>query len=160
MEGEKMNRFTLTDFVKESNRIEGISSTNPMMLDHDIKAHEDFLTLRSITVADLEWFVSKVQPGAVLRRKLGMNVRVGDYVAPDGGDEVEWRLEKMLRWVSNDQRHADPFAMHLKYENIHPFTDGNGRSGRALWLWMMGGIENAPLGFLHTFYYQTLKGSE
>lgn len=28
---------------------------------------------------------------------------------------------------------------------------------RALWLWVMGGIENAPLGFLHTFYYQTLE---
>ena len=39
----------------------------------------------------------------------------------------------------------------------HPFTDGNGRSGRALWLWQMN--NHAPFGFLHTFYYQTLENS-
>jgi hypothetical protein len=39
-----------------------------------------------------------------------------------------------------------------------PTTDGNGRSGRALWLWCMRG--RAPLGFLHQFYYQTLGAAE
>ena len=37
--------------------------------------------------------------------------------------------------------------------------DGNGRSGRVLWLYNMGGIERVPLGFLHTFYYQALDAS-
>lgn len=43
-------------------------------------------------------------------------------------------------------------------------TDGNGRSGRALWAWMMlcrggsyGRAKVIELGFLHTFYYQTLE---
>ena len=52
---------------------------------------------------------------------------------------------------------SSAYVLHCRYESLHPFTDGNGRSGRALWLWMMGGIEEAPLGFLHTWYYQSLE---
>ena len=52
---------------------------------------------------------------------------------------------------------ASPFAVHVAYENLHPFMNGNGRSGRALWLWHMGGIEKVPLGFLRTWYYQSLQ---
>ena len=54
---------------------------------------------------------------------------------------------------------AGAWALHKHFESLHPFLDGNGRTGRALWLWMMGGIAQVPLGFLHTFYYQTLRYS-
>lgn len=47
-----------------------------------------------------------------------------------------------------------PWEVHIAYEMLHPFTDGNGRSGRMLWAWQM---RNFPLDFLHTFYYQTLN---
>jgi hypothetical protein len=50
-----------------------------------------------------------------------------------------------------------PLEAHVRYETLHPFTDGNGRTGRALWYWMMVGSSRADLGFLHAFYYQTLK---
>ena len=47
---------------------------------------------------------------------------------------------------------------HNDYENLHPFTDGNGRSGRMLWAWQMRNDDDAMArGFLHTFYYQTLS---
>ena len=54
---------------------------------------------------------------------------------------------------------ATPFGIHLRYETLHPFMDGNGRSGRILWAWQMLHHDIAPgirLGFLHAFYYQTL----
>lgn len=63
-------------------------------------------------------------------------------------------LERTLKIASEIM---SPFTTHLRYESIHPFSDGNGRSGRALWLWQMKG--RAPLGFLHQFYYQTLAAS-
>ena len=151
-----MTAFTLSDFVSESNRIEGIC--RPPLAD-EIDIHKRLLVLKRISVEDLEDFVNVVQPGAALRRARGMNVRVGDHVAPSGGPEIVHRLEEFLKishHPSSSVRRAGAFRVHCQYETLHPFTDGNGRSGRALWLWMMGGVERAPLGFLHHFYYQTL----
>lgn len=142
--------FTLRDFVTESNRIEGLGPAKP----HEVKAHERLLAAPVVTVRLLEDFVAVVAPGATLRRNAGMNVRVGNHMPPPGGRFVEEALEGVLRgpW-------KNPYEQHLMYETLHPFMDGNGRSGRALWLWAMGGIERAPLGFLHHFYYQTLNQS-
>ena len=40
--------------------------------------------------------------------------------------------------------------------------DGNGRSGRALWLWQMVNQHNYDmrLGFLHLWYYQSLQAGQ
>ena len=140
--------FSIIDFVRESNRIEGIKRepTNA-----EIEAHLDFLDAKEIYVSHFELFVEQVQPNARLRRLPHMNVRVGNHIPPTGGPGVEASLNGLLHCVS------DPWKAHCMYEDLHPFTDGNGRSGRVFWLRLMGGIEAAPLGFLHHFYYQTLS---
>ncbi|MCB7127926.1 MAG: Fic family protein [Candidatus Brocadiales bacterium] len=127
----------LIDFVRESNRIEGILRYPTNV---EIVAHEWFLEAAVITVPILEEFVSAVQPGAILRRKIGLNVRVGDHIPPSGGPQIEPCLETILR----DAAAQGAYGTHIDYEDLHPFTDGNGRSGRALWLWMMGGISPRP----------------
>ena len=139
--------WTLEDFVRESNWIEGILR-DPT--EDEIRAHERLVSLDKITVMDLEIFVTLVQPGAVLRSQIGRDVRVGNHIAPRGGPDIEFSLINILDRAGD----RGVYETHLAYEKLHPFTDGNGRSGRALWLWHMGG--NAPIGFLHQFYYQTL----
>lgn len=122
----------LQDFVTESNRIEGINRppTNP-----EIMAHANFLQLRTPISADLTHLVNTLQPGAVLRTDPDLNVRVGRYIAPPGGPDIEPALDHILKQARGVN--GSPWSIHCDYELLHPFTDGNGRSGRALWLWMM-----------------------
>ena len=140
-------------FIRESNYIERVDGDLSM----EFPMAAGFLSQESVTLGALEAAVSIFEPGAKLRRKVGMDVRVGKHVAPAGGPEIRTRLENLLTHM---HKHA-PYAVHRSYEELHPFTDGNGRSGRLLWLWMMVKRDGQmpPLGFLHTWYYSSLAAS-
>jgi hypothetical protein len=145
-------RFSLEDFVRESNRIEGITR-DPT--GDEIDAHAAFINVSFPCTSDLEGFVAIIAPGHRLRDKHGLDVRVGNHIAPRGGPEIRQALDTLLARVAEGADLYHPWQCHIDYETLHPFTDGNGRSGRALWLWQM---QTAPIGFLHQFYYQTLSG--
>ena len=62
-----------------------------------------------------------------------MNVVVGNHRPPPGGPQIAIELSKLIQLaIDND---ATPFAIHRRYEKLHPFQNGNGRSGRILWAW-------------------------
>lgn len=147
--------YTLKDFVTESNRIEDI--TRPVTR-IELEATKKFLALPELTVKDLQDLVGAYTAGqvhrAVLRDRNGLNVSIGGYYPPSGGPEVRQDLQQLLNLVNG--REISSYDAHLAYEKLHPFTDGNGRSGRAVWLWQQ---RVAPIGFLHAFYYQTLRNS-
>lgn len=141
--------FTLRDFVRESNRIEGIGRVRPV----EIQAHELFLE-RPPTVAAIEALVDSIA-GAALRDRYGMNCRIGAHLPRLGGPHIRVELEALVHEILAGR--LTPCEAHCTYKTLHPFMDGNGRSGRALWIREMGGIARVPLGFLHTFYYQSLQ---
>lgn len=150
----------LRRFVEESNLIEGI--VRPPT-DKEIAAHWFLLKLPELCVDDLCTFVTVVQPDAVLRTQLGLDVQVGHHVAPPGGYAVRAELAELLR-EANHRRRMSCYEVGCAYQHLHPFTDGNGRSGRALWLWQMTrrsvhyprGAYRAGVSFLHEWYYQSL----
>jgi len=144
----------ILDHIRESNRIEGIEREPTT---GEVQAHIDFLGLDEITIADLERFVSVYQPGAVLRLRPGMNVRVGAYYPPEGGEHIREQLQALLDEINAGV--VTSWHAHLAYEALHPFTDGNGRSGRMLWYWMVRETSFVHLGFLHSWYYQTLAAA-
>lgn len=141
------------DFIIESNLIEGIDR---FPSEAEIEEHERFINLPVVTVKDLVQFVSIYQPNAQLRNKAGLNVRIGHHIPPAGSPDVENQLKELL----DELELMTQFEVHCLYEMLHPFTDGNGRSGRALWAWhMVNTVGGYPLGFLHHFYYQSLEAS-
>ena len=151
-----MDDVKLKEFLAESNRIEGITRE---VTDIELSAARQFIELAVLRVVDVEWIVNIFEPGAKLRDRPGMNVRVGGYVAPSGGPDIKAALEHILEIACGYHYFANSeFDKHRKYELLHPFTDCNGRSGRLLWLWMMKkNGRSAPLGFLHHWYYQSLE---
>lgn len=146
--------FTYTDFIKESNRIEDIHREPT---EAEIAEFTRFMALKKVTLDDVIQFVSVYQPNATLRDQPGMNVQVGDHIAPSGGIDIKTRLMDIIEDANLYCRNQEQaYFIHHRYERLHPFMDGNGRSGRMLWAWMM---QNTSRGFLHIWYYQTLQYS-
>lgn len=59
---------------------------------------------------------------------------MGAYHTPPEPVVVPEQMERLVRDLSNEKLHPIESAalFHLKFEGIHPFTDGNGRTGRLI----------------------------
>jgi len=139
------------DLVAESNRIEGIDRPPT---EAEIREHERFVRLETLTISELQSFVKIFQPNARLRSFPRMDVQVGSYVPPKGGEHIVAQLQALVNYVNAEK--LSPWEAHMQYERLHPFTDCNGRSGRILHHWQLR-RSSRSLGFLHEFYYQTLQ---
>ena len=100
----------------------------------DTKAKEQELTLDGLLLLH-KMLISNIRDDVAGRfRKDGEWVRVASHIAPDP-KEVVGRLEKMLA-AYNANSHENIIKrialLHLTFENIHPFVDGNGRIGRVI----------------------------
>lgn len=152
-----MNIAYLHRFISESNMIEHIFDYDE---DNETKIYKIFLNRNHITIDFLKAFVQAIQPGVLLRDRIGLNVQVGQHIPIPGGPAVVTEFMDLLEWANN--WYNDLWKTHIDYETLHPFTDGNGRSGRVLWLWQMqrrNTFTAESLTFLHSFYYQTLGKS-
>lgn len=151
----RVHPIDIHKFLVESNRIEGITK----VIAEELGAAQEILNSGLITKRDLANYVNiTAGPGACLRSKPGDDVFVGTHRPIRGGPAVVEQLELILELVNQD--HETPYHYHHRYETLHPFMDGNGRSGRLLWAWQMLKFDYWPgisLGFLHAFYYQTLE---
>jgi Fic family protein len=93
--------------------------------------HEDIFRLHRILAAGI------MEQGDAGRYRT-IRARVGQYVAPPPED-VSGLMFEWLTWWNKESAKLSPVLtsaiLHHRFESIHPFADGNGRTGRALALW-------------------------
>lgn len=151
----KQETRLIKEFIEESNHIEGINREPTIQ---EIEEFTKFLSLEVVHLENLVDFVKVYQPDARLRDLPHLNVRIGTYIPPRGGHLVVSELERLLDDV--EVGNLGSYQVHQRYERLHPFTDGNGRSGRALWAWQQFkkyGYRGLSLKFLQRWYYQSLS---
>jgi len=80
-------------------------------------------------------------------------VRVGQY-RPRPPDAVSGLMFELLEWWNQPAKTLSPVLssaiLHYRFEAIHPFADGNGRTGRTL--------PPLPSGIASMLFKQTIKG--
>jgi len=100
----------------------------------DKRAKEQELSLSMILILH-KMLISNIRDDIAGRfRKDNEYVRVGNHIAPGPGEIID-RLDKMLSKynASNYENIIKRIAaLHLTFEYIHPFVDGNGRIGRVI----------------------------
>jgi len=72
-------------------------------------------------------------PGTVLK-----NESTGEvvYTSPSGEKEIMALMDNLEKYINDDYDSVDPLiklaVIHYQFETIHPFYDGNGRTGRII----------------------------
>ena len=114
--------------------------------------HEDVLRLHGIIAGEV------MDQGEAGRYRT-MRVRVGAYVPPPP-EEVSGLMFEFLEWWNKDSPALSPVLssaiVHYRFEAIHPFADGNGRTGRALALWELyrRGFDSHHIFSVDEFYWE------
>ncbi|MDD2235745.1 MAG: Fic family protein [Kiritimatiellae bacterium] len=95
------------------------------------RTHEDLFHLHAIMAGQV---MDQGEAGAY--RKI--RVRVGPHIPPPPS-AVSGLMFELLEWWNKESVLLSPVLssaiLHYRFEDIHPFADGNGRTGRALALW-------------------------
>jgi Fic family protein len=93
--------------------------------------HADILELHQILAGEV------MDQGEAGKYRM-ITVRVGPY-RPPPPDAVSGLMFELLAWWNTAAKQLSPVLssaiLHYRFEAIHPFADGNGRTGRALALW-------------------------
>jgi Fic family protein len=88
-----------------------------------------------------------------------IRVRVGEFIPP-APEDVSGLMFELLEWWNTESLVLSPVLssaiVHHRFETIHPFADGNGRTGRALALWDLyrRGFDSHHIFSVDEFYWE------
>jgi len=104
-----------------------------------LEKHSGIKTVRHVQICKLH----RILADAVMDQgKAGqyrtIEVHVGNHVPP-APENIRPLMAELLDWWNGPAAELSPVLssaiLHYRFEDIHPFADGNGRAGRALSLW-------------------------
>ncbi len=92
-----------------------------------------------------------------------ISVRVGKH-SPPAARNVSGLMFELLEWWNKKSVGLSPVLssaiLHYRFEHIHPFADGNGRTGRALALWELyrRGFDSHHIFSVDEYYWEDRPG--
>ena len=92
-----------------------------------------------------------------------ISVRVGKH-SPPAARDVSGLMFELLEWWNKKSVGLSPVLssaiLHYRFEHIHPFADGNGRTGRALALWELyrRGFDSHHIFSVDEYYWEDRPG--
>ena len=92
-----------------------------------------------------------------------ISVRVGKH-SPPAARDVSGLMFELLDWWNKKSVGLSPVLssaiLHYRFEHIHPFADGNGRTGRALALWELyrRGFDSHHIFSVDEYYWEDRPG--
>jgi len=118
--------------------------------------HEDIFELHRILAGGV---MDQGEPG----RYRSIAVRVGNHLPP-APSEVSGLMFELLEWWNGKAKEISPVLsssiLHYRFEDIHPFADGNGRTGRVLALWELyrRGFDTHHIFSVDEYYWEDRPG--
>lgn len=156
-DGGKSNQMTKDEeeFLRENNGIEGVFDEESFK---QAKVAWKYLMKQDVLTIDV---ILKTHKLLMLHQPLQPNEkgyfrRVPVWVG--GREGASWRTIPSLLWHwTFESLRAEPKLtaediqkLHVEYEKIHPFVDGNGRTGRMFMNWQRLKKAGEPLLIIHT----------
>lgn len=99
------------------------------------------------------------EPGKLRSKDENVTFGVPKHRGADGGDECKEVFNELLNQASTVFREHDPLiqalAVHYHFASIHPFSDGNGRTARALEALILqrAGLRDTSFIAMSNYYY-------
>ncbi|OGQ77484.1 MAG: hypothetical protein A2289_15030 [Deltaproteobacteria bacterium RIFOXYA12_FULL_58_15] len=124
---------------------------------------QKFATKKAVTHAEVCRLHMLIAGDVMDQGKAGVyrdvEVRVGPYLPPKAR-EVKGLMADLLQWWNTKGAELSPVLsqgiIHYRFESIHPFADGNGRTGRTLALWELyrRGFDSHHIFSTDEFYWE------
>ncbi|GHT78604.1 hypothetical protein FACS1894104_2010 [Actinomycetota bacterium] len=107
---------------------------NDKALEYILRAVERTATLDSELIKKIHAIVAHNDPAAIPVGEYATSLRTitGSNVVPPPPELIAQYLEDLISSMPEQPSITDTVRFHLVFEDIHPFNDGNGRTGRLL----------------------------